>query len=123
MSEATYRRAEKAAGGCPIEAGLLLRLADNECEHGRLPGDRTEPCGCWGVAAVTLLDVFRDAARPRPARVLERRARVLELYEAGVPIKGIARQVEAPLNVVAWDVKALRARGLVGRRYPVKQAA
>lgn len=22
-------------------------LADNECKHGRLPGDRTDPCGCW----------------------------------------------------------------------------
>lgn len=32
---------------CPIEAGLLFKLADNECSHGRLPGDRTRPCGCW----------------------------------------------------------------------------
>lgn len=22
-------------------------LPDWECEHGRLPGDRTEVCGCW----------------------------------------------------------------------------
>lgn len=22
-------------------------LADHECTHGRLPGDRSEPCGCW----------------------------------------------------------------------------
>lgn len=32
---------------CPIEAGLQGKLADNECRHGRLPGDRTQPCGCW----------------------------------------------------------------------------
>lgn len=40
--------------GCPIEAGLILRLADNECVHGRLGGDRTPVCGCHpgeGVAA------------------------------------------------------------------------
>lgn len=23
------------------------RLADLECDHGRLPDDRTAPCGCW----------------------------------------------------------------------------
>lgn len=27
-----------------------LRPADSECEHGRLPGDRTPPCGCWEEA-------------------------------------------------------------------------
>jgi hypothetical protein len=32
---------------CPIEAGVLGRLADHECGHGRLPRDRTPPCGCW----------------------------------------------------------------------------
>ena len=32
---------------CPIEAGILGRLADHECRHGRLSGDRTPPCGCW----------------------------------------------------------------------------
>ena len=26
---------------------LLPALADFECEHGRLAGDPTEPCGCW----------------------------------------------------------------------------
>lgn len=32
---------------CPIESGFLHGLADLECGHGRLPGDRTPPCGCW----------------------------------------------------------------------------
>lgn len=27
------------------EAGV--RMADFECPHGRLPGDRSEPCGCF----------------------------------------------------------------------------
>lgn len=25
-----------------------LASADYECEHGRLPGDRSPACGCWG---------------------------------------------------------------------------
>jgi hypothetical protein len=34
-------------GRCPIEEGVLGRLADHECRHGRLSFDRTPPCGCW----------------------------------------------------------------------------
>jgi hypothetical protein len=35
--EAAYRAAQRRAGGrCPIEAGLICRLADHECRHGRL---------------------------------------------------------------------------------------
>lgn len=32
--------------------GLLspTRLADDECVHGRLPGDRTAPCGCFDLS-------------------------------------------------------------------------
>ena len=45
---AHYRAALTHTGGvCPIEAGLIGQLADNECKHGRLPGDRTPKCGCW----------------------------------------------------------------------------
>ena len=44
-----YRQAQQLTGPnhCPIEAGFIGRLADNECHHGRLAGDRTPPCGCW----------------------------------------------------------------------------
>lgn len=31
------------------EFHMPLRLADFECEHGRLPHDGTPPCGCWSV--------------------------------------------------------------------------
>ena len=55
---ARYRAAEAQSGGsCPIEAGLLGRLADHECPHGRLPYDRTPSCGCWpqeGAAVLAL---------------------------------------------------------------------
>lgn len=27
--------------------GAPETLADNECEHGRLAGDASEPCGCY----------------------------------------------------------------------------
>jgi hypothetical protein len=55
---ARYRAAEAQSGrSCPIEAGLLGRLADHECLHGRLPFDRTPSCGCWpreGAAVLAL---------------------------------------------------------------------
>jgi hypothetical protein len=31
----------------PDKNGTLCRFADFECEHNRLPGDKTPPCGCW----------------------------------------------------------------------------
>jgi hypothetical protein len=33
---------------CPIEAGLIGKLADCECPHGSLPTDRHIACACWG---------------------------------------------------------------------------
>lgn len=43
-----YRAGQRITGGaCPIEAGVIGNLADNECKHGRLPSDRTPACGCW----------------------------------------------------------------------------
>jgi hypothetical protein len=44
---ARYAAASTVAGGCAIEAGLIGKLADHECEHGRLPFDRSAQCGCW----------------------------------------------------------------------------
>lgn len=31
----------------PDKDGLLMKFADFECKHGRLPGDLTPACGCW----------------------------------------------------------------------------
>lgn len=57
-----YRTAMRLAGGaCPIEAGLFGRLADHECAHGRLPGDRTAKCGCWAEEAAPVI-ALRDSA-------------------------------------------------------------
>jgi len=69
---AHYCAATAQAGGiCPIEAGLLGRLADHECPHGRLPFDRTPSCGCWPQegAAVLALPVrpTEDDAKRRAA--------------------------------------------------------
>jgi len=70
---ARYRAAMRQAGGaCPLEAGLLGRLADHECAHGRLPGDRTPKCGCWAQEAAPVI-ALRDSA-PIGNAAAERRA-------------------------------------------------
>jgi hypothetical protein len=62
---ARYLAAMADCGGrCPIEAGLLGRLADNECRHGRLPFDRTPACGCWPLEGATVLRLPRCGAMP-----------------------------------------------------------
>ena len=68
-----YRAAMRLAGGaCPIEAGLLGRLADHECEHGRLPVDRTPSCGCWPQDAAPVIPLH--SATPIETAAAERRA-------------------------------------------------
>ena len=69
---ARYRAAMRLGGGCPIEAGLLGRLADHECAHGRLPGDGTPKCGCWAQEAAPVIQL-RDRTRIGTAAA-ERRA-------------------------------------------------
>ena len=65
-----YRKAMRQAGGtCPIESGVLGRLADNECDHGRLPGDRTGKCGCWPQENGLVIELGRrPQPQPPPAR-------------------------------------------------------
>ena len=45
------------------------RLADHECEHGRLPFDSTPPCGCWPQEGAVVL------ALPSPSHPAESGAR------------------------------------------------
>jgi hypothetical protein len=62
---ARYTAAMAECGGrCPIEAGVLGRLADHECRHGRLPGDRTAPCGCWRGEGEVVVALSRPVDRP-----------------------------------------------------------
>ena len=57
---ACYTAAMVECGGrCPIEAGVLGRLADHECRHGRLPCDRTPACGCWPEEGAVVLALSR----------------------------------------------------------------
>ena len=66
---ARYYAAMAACGGrCPIEAGLLGRLADNECRHGRLPFDRTPACGCWPQEGAAVLALPRPSEMPSKDR-------------------------------------------------------
>jgi hypothetical protein len=62
---ARYTAATAECGGrCPIEAGVLGRLADHECPHGRLPSDRTPPCGCWPEEGAVVVALARPVERP-----------------------------------------------------------
>jgi hypothetical protein len=69
---ARYQKGLRQTGGrCPIEAGVAGRLADHECHCGRLPFDRTPPCGCWPqepAALVTLLTRSSATASAPPRR-------------------------------------------------------
>ena len=60
-----YRAAALQTGGaCPIESGVLGRLADNECAHGRLAGDRSAKCGCWPQEKNAPVIAITQRARP-----------------------------------------------------------
>jgi hypothetical protein len=66
---ARYTAAMAECGGrCPIEAGVLGRLADHECRHGRLPSDRTPPCGCWPEEGAVVLALSRPVEEPLAGR-------------------------------------------------------
>jgi hypothetical protein len=75
---------ELADGRCPIEAGLLANIADNECRHGRLPGDKGEACGCWPGEPSAV-----DRARVAQSNV----ARVLTLKRGGLTAEEIAARL------------------------------
>ena len=67
---ARYRAAERLAGGrCPIEAGLICRLADHECRHGRLPFDRTVSCGCWPEERAVVRQLAGISGRSRRPQI------------------------------------------------------
>jgi hypothetical protein len=66
---ARYRAAMAQCGACcPIEAGVLGRLADHECRHGRLPFDRTPACGCWAQEGAEVLALPRRREAPSTGR-------------------------------------------------------
>jgi hypothetical protein len=66
---ARYAAAMAEVGGrCPIEAGVLGRLADHECCHGRLAWDRTAPCGCWPEEGAVVLALSRPVEQPPVGR-------------------------------------------------------
>lgn len=85
---------------------IATRFADEECAHGRLPGDRTPPCGCWPGEAAPVPDVipnwvladasFRRIARIAPENVpsceelLRLAARVLKARAAVKAVQPLA---------------------------------
>jgi hypothetical protein len=58
----------ECGGRCPIEAGVLGRLADHQCRHGRLAYDRTPPCGCWREEGAVVLALSRSVEQPPVGR-------------------------------------------------------
>jgi hypothetical protein len=65
---ARYTAAMVECGGrCPIEVGVLGRLADHECRHGRLPLDRTPACGCWPQDGAVILPLAQPQSAHRAA--------------------------------------------------------
>jgi hypothetical protein len=70
-SSAAYRQASDLCGSCAIESGLVGNLADNECAHGRLPGDLTKRCGCWAEegAVLHLVDGSQQQLFDTPAEL------------------------------------------------------
>ena len=68
-SATRYRAAIVECGGrCPIEAGVIGRLADHECDHGRLPFDPTPACGCWPQEGAAVLALQQPRATPSSGR-------------------------------------------------------
>jgi hypothetical protein len=66
---ARYTTATAECGGrCPIEAGVLGRLADHECRHGRLHRDRIKPCGCWPEEGAVVFALARPVEPPAMKR-------------------------------------------------------
>ncbi len=74
LADRYQRLAAQAGGHCPIEAGTLGALADNECRHGRLAGDRTPPCGCFRSEDGKLYNIRPIRPARREGRQATRRA-------------------------------------------------
>lgn len=47
LEMAMDRGVSDRAWSYPDKNDMYMRLADFECQHDRLPGDLTPPCGCW----------------------------------------------------------------------------
>jgi hypothetical protein len=43
--------------GMQLSPELALREPDDECQHGRLEGDRTAPCGCFPAEGGVLVQL------------------------------------------------------------------
>ena len=89
-----------AGGGCPIEAGLLGRLADHECRHGRLAHDHTPKCGCCRRTASSSRYQHRHPTRPSaagaPSRVRSSNMSDTTAARSATPAEGPDEQLIRP---------------------------
>ena len=106
-----YARLAARDGSCPIESGVIGRLADNECRlHGRLPFDRTPACGCFpqeghGVVSRHYIEPARVSHFPRgvPAITSEEVDQLLDATEVANG-NGNGAHPEAPFGYKADGV-------------------
>lgn len=59
----------------------------------------------------------------RAQQLVARRARTVELYEAGMPVRAIAAQLGTTQPAIVTDLRRLRKAGLVGNRREERVAA
>lgn len=102
-----------------VQTFIDLTSVDNECAHGRLPFDSSDPCGCWPLDLERT--TFGERERPEPLPLLppaierapdlepEREERTWNHVGRGAATDGAPRNVEA-----ARSSSADRARSAAG---------
>ena len=107
-----YARLVGRDGSCPIESGVIGRLADNECRlHGRLPFDRTPACGCFPQEGKAVVPVHyigpahvSDFPRGAPAITSEEVDQLLDATVSTSNGNGSDASPEAPFGYKADGV-------------------
>ena len=106
-----YARLVARDGSCPIESGVIGRLADNECIHERLPFDRTPACGCFPQEGKAVVPVHyigpayvSDFPRGAPAITSEEVDQLLDATVSTSNGNGSDASPEAPFGYKADGV-------------------
>lgn len=131
-----YAELRDRLGACPIEAGFVGALVDNECRHDRLPTDPTPPCGCWPQEVTK--DPIRvqgptaaEATKPQTPVATEPPADLDELIEAIAEVEAAKPETPVPTSaaadlvesmVEAIDAELVRLRGERGAVATLREA-
>jgi hypothetical protein len=109
-----------AAPFAELDGDMQIRnLADHECEHGRIAGDRTPPCGCFAGERPRTPSI-EQRTRESNARMQERKNEVPKTYE----ILGRAYKVgRGPSTISATQVEVLECLRATETRLSTPQIA